>query len=107
MSFLMVNSPLYRDPAEEYDEVLPPIWLGYICTDLKNNGVQVELLDAVAGKVPLKEIVSHIIEWGFTHVWLNVFSTNSELVKEIVSQVPKSVDIIIWWAFAKTNYSEI
>lgn len=107
MSFLMINSPLYRDPAEEYDEVLPPIWLGYICTDLKNNGIDVELLDAVAWKISLNKIIEHIVNWGFTYVGLNVFSTNSELVKELIKSVPSKVEFIIWWAFTKTNYAEI
>lgn len=103
----MINSPLYREPVDQYDEVLPPIWLWYICTDLKNNWINVELLDAVAWKVHLKDTVSYIVDWGFTHVWLNVFSTNCELVKEIITSVPKYVEFIIWGAFTKTNYSEI
>lgn len=105
--FLMINSPIYRDPQEEYDEVIPSIWLWYICTDLRKRWINVELLDAVAWKILVNEIISKIINWDYTHIWLNIFSTNLEIVKEIIFSINKKVNFIVWWAFTKTNYNYI
>lgn len=107
MTFLMINSPLFRNPQEQYDEVLPPIWLWYICTNLKDNWFNVELFDAVAWKKPLDEIIDYIEHWNFSNVWLNIFSTNHKLVEEIVTRVSRKVTFFIWWAFTKSNYSDI
>lgn len=107
MNFLMINSPLYREPWEQYDEVLPPIWLWYICTDLKNKWVDVELFDAVAWKISLEQIVNYIENWNFNNVWLNIFSTNHQLVQEIVTRISKKITFFIGWAFTKTNAQDI
>ena len=107
MSILIINSPLYREPWNNYDEVLPPIWLWYLCTNLKKNWFSVELFDAVAWKKPLNEIIDYIEHWNFSHVGLNIFSTNHRLVEEIVTRVSKKIIFVIWWAFTKSNYQDI
>lgn len=107
MKVLIINSPLYREPWNNYDEVLPPIWLWYLCTNLKKNGFNVELFDAVAWKISLDRIVDYIEYWNFSHIWVNIFSTNHRLVEEIVMKVSKKVIFIIWWAFTKSNYKDI
>lgn len=107
MKFLMINSPLFRNPQDQYDEVLPPIGLWYICTNLKENWFSVELFDAVAWKIPLNKIIDYIEHWNFSNVWLNIFSTNHKLVEEIVTSVSKKVTFFIWGAFTKSNYLDI
>lgn len=107
MGILIINSPLYREPWNNYDEVLPPIWLWYLCTNLKQNWFSVELFDAVASKTPLDKIIDYIEHWNFSHVWLNIFSTNHRLVEEIVTRVSKNITFLIWWAFTKSNYQDI
>lgn len=107
MSFLMINSPIHKNPKEEYGEVLPPIGLWYICTNLQNNGIKVELLDSLASKKSLDEIISYINDGDFSYVGLNIFSTNHTLVQEIVCRVKRSVSFVIGWPFAKSNAQDI
>ena len=107
MKTLIINSPLYENPENKYEEVLPPIWLWYICSNLKENWFSVELLDAVAWKIPLDEIIDYIEHWNFSHVWLNIFSTNCQLVKRIVTSVSREVSFILWGAFTKSNANDI
>lgn len=107
MKFLMINSPLYRDPKEYYDDVLPPIWLWYMCTNLKKKWIPVELFDSLAWKVPLEKIIDYIEYWDYTHVWLNIFSTNKWLVENIVSRVSKEITFLIWWSFTKSSAKDI
>ena len=89
------------------DRVLPPIWLWYICSNLKENWFSVELLDAVAWKIPLDEIVDYIEHWNFSHVWLNIFSTNCQLAKRIVTSISREVSFILGGAFTKSNAKDI
>lgn len=103
----MINSPLHRNPSDHYDEVLPPIWLWYICTNLKENGFNVQLFDAVAWKISIDQLIDYIEHWNFSYVWLNIFSTNHELVKEIITKVSSRVTFLIWWAFIKNNFESV
>lgn len=107
MNVLLINSPLYKNPSEEYDEILPPLWLWYIWTRLKERWFNVEILDAIWSKLSLEEIIQYIDNGNFKHVWLNIFSTNHKLVEEIVIKTSKEISFLIWWAFTKSNYQDI
>jgi hypothetical protein len=62
---------------------------------LQNNGIKVELLDSLASKKSLDEIISYINDGDFSYVGLNIFSTNHTLVQEIVCRVKRSVSFVI------------
>lgn len=105
---LIINSPLFRDKVDGYDEdSLPPLGLGYIATDLLSNGITVELLDAVEANIPLDIILTIIRQKRPRYVALNVFTTNLHLVREIVESIDNGVQFIIGGLAAKNLYQTI
>ncbi len=105
---LIINSPLFRDKNNLYDEdSLPPIGLGIIATAMRENGLDVELIDAVASKIPLKELVKIVSQKRPDFICTNVFTTNLELVKEFVALISYSTHFIIGGLSTKNLYKEI
>lgn len=85
LDVLIINSPLFREKVEGYDEdSLPPLGLGYIATDLWSNGITVELLDAVEENTPMDVLLKAIRRKRPHYVALNIFTTNLHLVREII-----------------------
>jgi len=94
--FLLINSPLFRNVDEDYDEdSLPPIGLGYIATNLQNNNIQCELVDCISEKISLKKILNIIHYKKPRFIGFNIFTTNMELVKEIVESIKFKTNIFI------------
>lgn len=85
MDILLVNSPLFDEPGTQYEDSLPPLGLGYLATSIKNAGLEVELLDAVADDCGTAGVLSSIRSSRPKFVGLNVFSTNLEIVHKIVT----------------------
>jgi radical SAM superfamily enzyme YgiQ (UPF0313 family) len=108
LDVLVINSPLFREKIEEYDEdSLPPIGLGYIATNLLDNEFTVELLDAVAENIPINTILDIIRQKNPRYVALNIFTTNMSLVREIVESVDIAISFIIGGAVTKHIYPNI
>ena len=108
MRVILINSPLFRYKNELYEEdSLPPIGLGYIATHLKENGVNVELIDAVDQRIPLQELVDIITEIKPDCIGINIFTTNYELVKDFVESLSFSLHIVIGGLSTKQLYSKI
>lgn len=108
MKILVINSPLFRDKNPRYDEdSLPPIGLGLIATALKDKKVDVSLIDAVAGNIHLRELVSALTAEKPDFICTNVFTTNFELVKEFVEAIKFKTHFIIGGLSTKTLYREI
>ncbi len=104
---LIINSPLFRDKVDGYDEdSLPPLGLGYIATDLWSNGITVELLDAVEENVPIGVLLEAIRLKRPCYVALNVFTTNLHLVREIV-ELSEGVKFIIGGLSTKNLWQNI
>jgi len=77
MKVLLINSPLFRHKNLLYDEdSLPPIGLGYIGTQLRQHGIEVELIDAVDQRIPLDILIDQITKAAPDFVGINVFATN-------------------------------
>lgn len=108
MKVVIINSPLFRDKNPRYDEdSLPPIGLGWIATALKDQKVDVSLIDAVAGNIHLRELVSALTAEKPDFICTNVFTTNFELVKEFVEAINFKTHFIIGGLSTKTLYPEI
>ena len=105
----VVNTPLFREKNPLYDEdSLPPIGLGYIATILKQKGLNVELLDAVSENIPLDDLLKIIDIQRPDVIALNIFTTNYELVKDLIESIQiKSIHFIIGGLSTKTLYSDI
>lgn len=107
LDVLIINSPLFRDSVAGDDEdSLPPLGLGYIATNLLSNGITVELIDAVNGRISLDSILTIIRKKRPSYVALNIFTTNMHLVREIVESI-EDVRFIIGGLSAKSIYKTI
>jgi len=94
--FLLINSPLFEIADENYDEdSLPPIGLGYIATNLQKNNIKCELIDCISENISSKEIINIINNKRPKFIGLNIFTTNMQLVKEIVESIQFKTDIFI------------
>lgn len=108
MKVIIINSPLFRFRNELYDEdSLPPNGLGYIATHLKNNGVDVELIDAVDQRIPLQELIELLISIQPDFIGVNIFTTNYELVKDLIESLLFKTHIVVGGLSTKELYSKI
>src|SRR5687768_1488686 len=108
MKVIIVNSPLFRDRNELYEEdALPPLGLGYIATQLELMGVDVELIDAVDQRLPLVELSATLRAAKPDFVAVNIFTTNYELVKELIEGLGFSTHIIIGGLSTKQLYNRV
>jgi anaerobic magnesium-protoporphyrin IX monomethyl ester cyclase len=104
----LINSPLFRFRNELYDEdSLPPIGLGYIGTHLRENGFEVELIDAVDQRIPLQGIIDMLSDKNPDFIGVNIFTTNYELVKDLIEGLNFSTHIVIGGLSTKQLYSKI
>jgi radical SAM superfamily enzyme YgiQ (UPF0313 family) len=108
MTTILINSPLFREHNKLYDEdALPPLGLGYIGTVLRENGLEVDLIDAVAERIPLHELIKTLNEVKPAYIASNIFTTNYELVKELVESIHFSTHLIIGGLSTKQLYQDI
>ncbi len=108
MKVIIINSPLFRERNELYDEdSLPPIGLGYIATLLQNDGIDVELIDAVFQRIPLNDLVNTLKEIKPDFIATNIFTTNYDLVKEMAEAVDFETHFIIGGLSTKQLYKDI
>ena len=83
MKVILINSPIYNKKVADSEDYLPPLGLGYIATSLKENGIDVKIVDAVNSNLTVEEIVELISKDAPDFVGTNIFSINYELVKQI------------------------
>lgn len=94
MDLLLVNSPLFETPGAQQEDSLPPLGLGYIATATRNEGFDVALLDAVATDCGTAGVIGSIASSRPRFVGVNVFSTNLDLVEQIVA-APFDAQIVV------------
>ncbi|HYV90820.1 MAG TPA: radical SAM protein [Chitinophagales bacterium] len=105
---VIINSPLFRERNPLYDEdSLPPIGLGLIATALRNQHHDVELIDAVADRIPFQKLITDVEEKNPDFIGTNVFTTNLELVKEFVESIKIKTHFIIGGLSTQSLYQKI
>ncbi len=105
---LLVNSPLFRDSNQNYDEnPIPPLGLAYIASNLKDAGISCTLVDTVYKKMGVQEICEFFLKELPIFIGMNIFTTNMHLVKEIVEKCQIETTFIIGGQAAKFLYKEI
>ncbi len=106
---MIINSPLFRETNPLYDEdSLPPIGLGLLATALAQEGISVALVDAVASRIALAELIELVTSAEPSVIAINIFTTNYELVKEFVESLSAPLPHIIVGGLAtRTLYSKI
>lgn len=108
MKVILVNSPLFRERNLLYEEdALPPLGLGYIATVLTESGVETLLIDAVDSRMPLSELLETLWHRQPDFIGVNIFTTNYELVKELIERLNFSTHIVIGGLSTKQLYSKI
>lgn len=108
MKVVIINSPLFKERNPLYDEdSLPPIGLGYIATHLQDNGIDVELIDAVYLRMPLEELIEYLAKKKPEYIAANIFTTNYELVKELFESLKFKSHFIVGGLSTKDLYKEI
>lgn len=108
MKVILVNSPLFRHRNKLYDEdSLPPIGLGYIATQLRQHGIDVSLIDAVDQRIPLRTLISRLTRLKPDFVGVNIFTTNYELVKDLVEGLSFKTHVVIGGLSTKHLYKQI
>lgn len=108
MKVVIINSPLFRGKQLDYDEdSLPPIGLGYIASHLDNNGIDVELIDAVDRRMPLPDLIDTVNRSKPEVVATNIFTTNHLLVKELIESITYKAHVIVGGMATKELYQNI
>jgi anaerobic magnesium-protoporphyrin IX monomethyl ester cyclase len=108
MKVIIVNSPLFRFKNDLYDEdSLPPLGLGYIATYLEQNGINVRLIDAVDQKITLKNLINTLRKEKPNYIGVNIFTTNYELVRDMVQGLAFDTHIVIGGLSTKDLYQKI
>lgn len=94
--------------AQHDEDSLPPIGLGYIATNLKMFGHDVQLIDAVANNNTIPELLDIIGEFHPDVVAVNIFTTNYNLTKDLIESIKDpSIKIIIGGLSTRTLYKDI
>lgn len=108
MKVLLVNSPLFRGKNPLYDEdSLPPIGLGYIGTMLRQHSIEVELIDAVDQRISLDILIDQITKAAPDFIGINIFTTNYELVKDLIENLSFFTHIVVGGLSTKQLYNQI
>lgn len=108
MKVVLINSPLFRFRNELYEEdSLPPIGLGYIATHLNQSGVNVQLIDAVDQRIPLQELIEELTKIKPEFIGVNIFTTNCELVKDLIEGLHFETHIVVGGLSTKQLYERI
>lgn len=94
MDILLINSPLFKATGTQHEDSLPPLGLGYLATAVRQEGLDVELFDAVAADCGVAGVVSKVQSDHPKFIGINVFSTNLDVVWQIV-KVPFDAHVII------------
>jgi anaerobic magnesium-protoporphyrin IX monomethyl ester cyclase len=108
MKVVLINSPLFRFKSELYEEdSLPPIGLGYIGTHLRRNGIDADLIDAVELRIPLLDLIEKLREIQPAFIGVNIFTTNYDLVKDLIEALHFRTHIVVGGLSTKQLYSKI
>lgn len=105
--FILLNSPIFEEVSNENEEYLPPLGLGYIATYLGKEKIDVEIIDCVKERKSKEEIIKFINNSSFTYISTNIFTTNYEIVKEIVENITINCEIFIGGQVVKSIFQDI
>jgi len=105
---LLINSPLFLEgTCFDTEDSLPPIGLGLIATYLQKNNVHVELLDALYQKISVVELKKILSRLSPDFIGINIFTTNYDIVKDLIESIDFHTHIIIGSLSTKNLYSKI
>lgn len=107
MKVIIFNTPLSFYGVKNNEDYLPPLGQGYIATILKENDIEVKLIDCVYEGLGFDEILKIIRKEKPNYVGLNIFTVNKHIVKQIVEKCDCKVSFLIGGQAVKYMYEEI
>jgi len=108
MEIVLINSPLFRSNKNLLEEdILPPIGLGYIASNLRMQNIDVKLLDGIIRNTSFSKLKSILDFEKPKFIGVNIFSTNYKLVKELIETIDFKTHIIIGGLSTLSLYSKI
>ena len=105
--FILLNSPIFEEASSENEEYLPPLGLGYIATYLGKEKIDAKIIDCVKEKKSKEETIKFINSSSFNYISTNIFTSNYEIVKEIVENITIDCEIFIGGQVVKSIYQDI
>lgn len=105
--FILINSPLSREPIKADENYLPPLGLGYIATYLNEAEINVEVVDCIREKISVSKIISYVNNIHPDFVGINIFTQNYEIVKYIIENIDAGIDCFIGGQAVKSIYDDI
>ncbi|HEX7608605.1 MAG TPA: radical SAM protein [Candidatus Cryosericum sp.] len=105
---LLINSPILRTNRDpDSGSSVPPIGLGYIYTQLTLSGYECQFIDAIVDNLLPNEIVGIINQSHADYIGLNIFSSNLDIVRDIVKNVTSPRTFLLGGPAIHTLVSEI
>ena len=105
--FILFNSPIFWDSAQEKEQYLSPLGLGYIATYLENVGVDVEIVDCVKERKSISDIMNFINKIQPDYIGINIFTQNYDIVKFIIENLEITCECFIGGQAVKSLYLNI
>jgi anaerobic magnesium-protoporphyrin IX monomethyl ester cyclase len=101
---LLINTPLYdcanHKRAYSANDLLPPLGLGYIATEAKNRGFNVQLIDAEAKGISVAKTIKTIHQINPKFVGFNALTPTMGILDKIIDGLSSSLPIILGGAHA-------
>lgn len=108
MEIILINSPLFRHCKKIFGEDdLPPLGLGYIATYLEINKINVTLIDSISQGISTSRLKQILKELTPKFIGINIFSTNYEIVRDLIESLDFETHIIIGGLSSKSIYQLI
>jgi len=98
MNVLLLTPPslqLSFGKIKKLSDALPSIGLAYIGAVLRNNGINVKILDAYAEETKIQDIVQVVTNNQIDLIGISVLTTSADLVEEIVHTLRKEAPSVI------------
>lgn len=104
---ILFNSPIHYDYKGEKEEYLPPLGLGYIATQLVEEGVDSEIVDCVKEGIGVEGIKKILKKKQPRYIGFNIFTQNYNIVKELVENCPIKATIFLGGQVIKSIHREV
>ncbi len=104
---LLINSPIYDRKVADNEDYLPAFGLAYIATGLKDNNIDVKIIDAVYNNYTVVDLLNIIDKEMPGFVGVNIFSINFKLVKDLIEKCKANTKFIVGSKSTRFLYKDI
>lgn len=104
---LVCNLPITESKLTKLEKSLPPLGLGYICSELQKNGYITQLIDAYNLNLSSDEVIKIIDYQNPDFVIMNVFSINRYIAFDIILKLSQNPTIILGGGVRGLDFSNL